>query len=446
MPTMRFVLMRWTIAFASSCWLVAAVPAPTFAQTRDSTAVERRATQIVAAINGGPFDADTLFAPGFLAQLPSSRIRQLFTQLATQYGAIDSVTLGSSGAHAANNGVFQLSLHKGFSMAMTVNVAAISPSRVDGLFFGTPSKSVATLDELMREFAALPGHVSVLAARLDGSTIVPIIGLDTSSARAIGSAFKLYVLAELVHEIEAGTRHWKDVVPLDDASRSLPSGVLQAWSSGTPVTVQTLATLMISQSDNTAADRLLHLLGRERVENIQVAAGNAHAARNMPFLSTRELFALKSPAASGLMAQYLSGTTSSRRAVLAEVDRTLYTEIMPDYSRGPVAIDSVEWFATASDLARTMVWIRDHTASGEAAAARSVLAVNPGISWPRTTWSYVGFKGGSEPGVLDLTFLLRRADGKWFVLTATWNNAEKAVDEGVFAALVKRAGELLALN
>jgi hypothetical protein len=58
----------------------------------------------------------------------------------------------------------------------------------------------------------------------------------------------------------------------------------------------------------------------------------------------------------------------------------------------------------------------------------------------------VGFKGGSEPGVVSGTFLLRRSDDKWFVLTASWNNSDKEVDQGVFFALLKRAGELLAVN
>ena len=47
-------------------------------------------------------------------------------------------------------------------------------------------------------------------------------------------------------------------------------------------------------------------------------------------------------------------------------------------------------------------------------------------------------------GVINLTFLLRRADGAWFVLTATWNNPAKAVDEAAFVGLVNRAGVLLA--
>jgi hypothetical protein len=90
-----------------------------------------------------------------------------------------------------------------------------------------------------------------------------------------------------------------------------------------------------------------------------------------------------------------------------------------------------------------MLWIRDHTLSGAAATARDVLAVNPGLTWPSESWPYVAFKGGSEPGVLDLTFLLRRADGQWFVLTATWDNPGKAVDEDQLIPLIQRAGELL---
>jgi beta-lactamase class A len=368
------------------CWLVALAPGPTFGQSRDSTALERRAAQITAAINGVPLGLDTIFTAGFLAQLPATRMHQLFTQLTSQLGAIDSVSKGVAGAQPATNAVFQLLSHKGLSVPMTVNISATPPSRVDGLFFGTPTKPVASLDELMREFARLPGHVSVLAARVDGSSLVQIVGLDTSSARGIGSAFKLFILAELVHEIEAGTRRWKDVVSLDDASRSLPSGVLQTWPTETAVTLQTLATLMISQSDNTAADELLHVLGRERIERIQTEVGNAHAARNAPFLTTREMFLLKSPASSALIERFRSGTSSTRRAVLAEVDQRLYSDIAPDFSHGPVAIDSVEWFASANDLARTIVWIRDHTANGEASRGRGVLSVNPGIAWPVGRW------------------------------------------------------------
>jgi beta-lactamase class A len=225
-------------------------------------------------------------------------------------------------------------------------------------------------------------------------------------------------------------------------SRSLTSGMMQAWPIGTPVTLQTLATLMISISDNTAADRLLHLLGREKVEAVQRIVGNTHAARNMPFLSTREMFALKSSAGSDLLRRYLAGDVVQRRAVLAEADRLPLGRVNYDLGAAhPVAIDSVEWFASPADLARTMLWLRDHTASEPNGVGRELLAINPGPLG--RSWSYIGYKGGSETGVIDMTFLLRNAAGAWYVLTATWNNPAAAVNEGALIDLMTRAGDAL---
>ncbi|MFL9455456.1 serine hydrolase [Tolypothrix bouteillei VB521301_2] len=47
---------------------------------------------------------------------------------------------------------------------------------------------------------------------------------------------------------------WKDVVQLQPSEKSLPSGMLHTWPDGSYLTVQTLASLMISLSDNTATD------------------------------------------------------------------------------------------------------------------------------------------------------------------------------------------------
>jgi hypothetical protein len=60
-------------------------------------------------------------------------------------------------------------------------------------------------------------------------------------------------------------------------------------------------------------------------------------------------------------------------------------------------------------------------------------------------WPYVGFKGGSEPGVLNMTYLLRRDDDKWFVVTLGFNAAEgNALDDGKIFRLVSGVIDLLA--
>ena len=77
--------------------------------------------------------------------------------------------------------------------------------------------------------------------------------------------------------------------------------------------------------------------------------------------------------------------------------------------------------------------------------ALPILAVNPGIA-PADAgrWRYLGYKGGSEPGVIAMSFLAQRQDGDWYALSASWNNPAAPVDEARFVALVTRALNLLA--
>lgn len=83
-------------------------------------------------------------------------------------------------------------------------------------------------------------------------------------------------------EIDLGER-----VHYDRTLRVPGSGVLQHLDDGLALTVRDLATLMITVSDNTAADVLLDRLGKTRVEETMAAIGAASV--RVPF-SIRELF------------------------------------------------------------------------------------------------------------------------------------------------------------
>src|SRR3546814_17848949 len=74
----------------------------------------------------------------------------------------------------------------------------------------------------------------------------------------------------------------------------------------------------------------------------------------------------------------------------------------------------------------------------------SAMAINNGVGGgPAAPWSYLGYKGGSELGVVAMSLLgQRKSDGKWFVVTASWNNPDAAVPNETLAGLVTR---LLAL-
>jgi hypothetical protein len=70
------------------------------------------------------------------------------------------------------------------------------------------------------------------------------------------------------------------------------------------------------------------------------------------------------------------------------------------------------------------------------------MAVNAGgISDDRFT--YIGYKSGSESGVLSLNWLLHARDGKHYALSAIWNNKAKRVDRAELLAMMKAAARLL---
>lgn len=65
--------------------------------------------------------------------------------------------------------------------------------------------------------------------------------------------------------------------------------------------------------------------------------------------------------------------------------------------------------------------------------AMAILAANPGFPpGSADNWAYVGYKGGSEPGVLNLTWLLINAADESYILTMSWNNPEAGVSTEEF--------------
>jgi len=211
---------------------------------------------------------------------------------------------------------------------------------------------------------------------------------------------------------------------LDTGGSSLPSGILQSWPAGSPVTLQTLATLMISISDNTATDTLVTLEGGKL---------------GGPILTTRQMFALKSPANADLAARWAAtfSPTMRRKLLDANAARLADTPVDPSlFSGKPVAIDTLEWFASPGEMVVALDALRRR--GGDTALA--ILAINPGAdAATRQRFDYVGFKGGSEPGVIALNYLVKRKDGRWLAIAGNWHRADEAVEEARFAQMMTRA-------
>lgn len=110
----------------------------------------------------------------------------------------------------------------------------------------------------------------------------------------------------------------------------------------------------------------------------------------------------------------------------------------------PLHIDTIEWFASARDLVAAMDWLQEAGGRKGLEPVREILAINPGIQLPASDFEYVDFKGGSEPGVLNGTFLLQTPSRAWFAVSASWNDPDREVDQARFFGLVQKACRLLA--
>jgi beta-lactamase class A len=288
--------------------------------------------------------------------------------------------------------------------------------RIAGLRFTGVVPTGATIDSVVGTIRSLPGQVSLLVLR-DGKERA---SLQPDAPLAVGSAFKLIVLRGLADAIGAHRLAWDQVVRLDSAWRSLPSGFLQTWPAGTPLTIETLADAMISVSDNTAADALIHLVGREPLQ--------ALSPRNTPFLTTRELFTLKSPGLADRSNAWQSLTPAARQGLLDEASRAA----LPD----PFALalhpgGGPEWFVTAREICTLLGGLKDIPA----------FRINDG-GFAGADWKSIAFKGGSEPGVLNLSVYAVGHDGRGVCVSATWNDT-RDVEAGKLFAPVSRLLHLM---
>lgn len=303
-------------------------------------------------------------------------------------------------------------------------------------------------DTLRAKLDDLPGEVGAGIYELTDQPgkapgLDPLLTMREEARFAIGSTFKLWILGTLAEAVEAGDASWDDKLPIRDEWKSLPSGRMQLHEAGEAFTLAHYALRMISESDNTATDHLMHHLGRERVE--------AHAERlgidddgHRPMLTTLEMFILKGTQGGELLGRFIEADEADRRAMVAPEGPVTTAE--PDKAGliawsgfgPPRAIGDVEWFASPRELARTAVALAEMEGRPGMEPLARAWRRNPGIRF-EDAWEEVAFKGGSEPGVLNLTWLLTHRTGRRFVVTLSWNHPDRRLKE---MKLIEIAGEI----
>lgn len=408
--------------------------------------------------------AEEDFSPTFLQQVPFNQLRETIAEIRAAEGSLKFKSL-EPGASARGLVANVMGSTNGTSLQVFLGLD--KNEKIEGLLIRPTAPETrepdvkswkdftARLAELAEKSAcAVRELVEIQPEESDAKTgVVSPRKLETRSVveggsaepLAIGSAFKLWVLGALGEQVQRGEVGWDDPLRIQDAIKSLPSGTMQNEREGKEFPIRLYAEKMVSISDNTATDHLIHLVGREACEKFMRPICGA-PERNMPFLTTRDLFVLKLSGQDDLPENYIAADTAGRRAMIEPdgvVAKGTPQVILAAAWKAPRHIDRLEWFASARELCTTLV--RLHIMSDEEGLApiRAILSKNPGVPIDKQVFPYVGFKGGSEPGVMCLNWLLHRKDGRRFVVSIILNDTKKAIDEKKAVALAVRGLEFL---
>ncbi|GLW12338.1 putative conserved lipoprotein LpqF [Microtetraspora sp. NBRC 13810] len=371
--------------------------------------------------------------PAFLAQVPPAQFNQFIQSLAglrlTELTGARPDVITATTVLAGQN----------FVLSITVD----GTGKIVGLTVRPPQQprpTPASWSEIDERLRAIAPRVGFLAAEVtDKGACRTVHAVAPGKARPLASMFKLYVLAATAERVGAGALRWDDRLTITPELKSPSPGGIHTRPDGSEVPVAEAAELMISISDNTATDLLMHEVGRTRVEH-RMDRWGAGDRRNVPLLTTRELTVLKWADYPRLFRAYESRGVQGRRAYLRDtVAGVPLSRLAPE----PVSreIDSLEWFASPQDICRAYAGLeRLAERPGLAPVGTALSRSDAGLDLDPADWPDVWFKGGSEGGVLTAGFLARTAAGRTYVVTLLTSDPDRVYDQDAGLA------EILALT
>ncbi len=312
-----------------------------------------------------------------------------------------------------------------WNVSLSVDAAGLIASLVFSPGDVVPS-SWAEVDSQLHSVAPVTGF---LAAKVNANgTCTSVHAVKPTTARPLGSLFKLYILGALANAVRQHKISWNQKVTITAAIKTSGAGTLQNVPDGTQMTVRQVAITTISESDNTGADLLLQLVGRAAVQ-AQVRKWVAKSSLDIPFLTAKELFALHYSNFPNLAEHYLSLSPARRASYLTSTIDAVSASSEVAVS-SPRDIDTIEWFASPNDLCRTFSGLASLETAPNLGPLNTILSTNSGgIDLSPTTWPRIWFKGGSEPGVLTLGYLARDNKGQTYVVIALTENPATALSQ-----------------
>ncbi|AKS42450.1 serine hydrolase [Wenzhouxiangella marina] len=337
----------------------------------------------------------------------------------------------------------------GYSGSQLVTFFQVSP------FSGSvqyPADQTLSLEQAADAYMGLAANNALLVARIDSNgQCRGVLERSATSPRALGSIFKMWVLAALAERLDDGLSAPEDSIALVAAERAA-GGIINDEPLGTPFSVRDMAILMLANSDNTSTDHLHELVGRSAIADVLMAYGLSDPAALLPFLNISEQFHVFTRFDLATAQSYVNGSPAFR-------DQFLSNQILPEGPSFPISfpffheslLTTGTWRASAMDICRTFAGMNALPRHGPGFEvvnqALGYQAAQPGI---RNVWDRVWYKGGSLTSgasgnhVLTHAWMLQKdgASEPW-VVVALSNDPAGGIDPFPIQSLTSRIIELI---
>jgi len=283
--------------------------------------------------------------------------------------------------------------------------------KIRGLWFGNATSYGEKLSAVKEELSKLPGKTS-LSYLKNGKA--ELLSHNPDLPLAIELSSSLFLLKLLSQRVNKTKLNWNSSLKLNSKLKSIPGGRLYDWPSRAPVTVQTLATMLMAYSDETAFDHVLNLIGRKNLEKV--------SPKNKPFLKTLDYHKLRGDK----ILAFSKKKIKEKREILKTLEKKSIEELSTVSTS--FEIDSIGWFGTTRELCKIIHSIRNEPYA----------SVNPGLA-QRGGWESAAFKMGRAPGIIQYTQLVVPKGSKdSFCISITWNYPNGEMDPSKIDSLLSR--------
>ncbi len=381
------------------------------------------------------------FSEQFLDELPVETILGTSEPLAGDWKIVED-----DKGNIERNAVIEQG-NRRLNLSLTINPA--DGGRMVGIFIqpASPDPQEVTANSTDVMFESVGTSTGYGLYDTSSGSCTSIHELRGDVVQPTGSEFKLWVLAAVAEQIQGGELTWEEKITLTPELRGIPGtpGVA-SQPDGTELSVAELATAMIGISDNYATDLLMDRVGREAVEQAMVNSGVVDPDLNIPMLNTREIFLLKLVPEH---ADYLTLGVDEKRAYIDDVladDQSLTTGDESDAPKPPWNIEQLEWFASPADICRTYLYLAELNDAPGMEPLNKALTLDPqqGLSFiDQNTWTTAWYKGGSEPGLLAMSWFLEDSSGKTYVVAGSMSDPDVVISEIYAVAALEHAVVLL---